>query len=222
MRRIAIGIATVLLAGAFSVWAYPSLPERVATHWGIGGQADGWSHKTVLVMVFPAVMLGLGLLLTFLPKIDPRQKEVAAHAPTYSLLINVIMVFMAGIQVMLVGVNLGWPIDIPMLIPVGVGLLLMVIGNLMPRMRPNWFMGIRTPWTLASEVVWRKTHRLGGYCFMAMGILMVAMGFVATPERFPYLLGIVISLALVPVAYSYFAWRREQEAASSSTRSAGE
>ena len=88
-------------------------------------------------------------------------------------------------KILLVGVNLGWPIEIPMLIPVGVGLLLMVIGNLMPRMRPNWFMGIRTPWTLASESVWRKTHRLGGYCFMAMGVLMVAIGFVATPGAIP-------------------------------------
>ncbi|MEE8360566.1 MAG: SdpI family protein [Gemmatimonadales bacterium] len=222
MRKIAIGVAAVLLAWGFSVWAYPSLPERVATHWGMAGRADGWSSKAILVFVFPAVMLGLGLLLTVLPKIDPRQKEVVAHAPTYLLLVNVIMVFMAGIQVLLVGVNLGWPIDIPLLIPVGVGLLLMVIGNLMPRMRPNWFMGIRTPWTLASEVVWRKTHRLGGYCFMAMGVLMVGIGFVATPQRFPYLLGAVVALAVIPVVYSYFAWRREQEAAPSSTFPAGE
>jgi len=205
MRKIAIGIGAVMLAWAFSVWAYPSLPERVATHWGISGSADGWSNKSILVIVFPLVMLGLGLLLTLLPKIDPRQK-----------------VFMAGIQVLLVGVNLGWPIEIPMLIPVGVGLLLMVIGNLMPRMRPNWFMGIRTPWTLASESVWRKTHRLGGYCFMAMGVLMVATGFVATPERFPYMIGVVVALAIIPVVYSYLAWRREQEAAPSSTRPAGE
>jgi len=222
MRKIAVGIGAVLLAWGFSIWAYPSLPERVATHWGLSGRADGWSPKSVMVVVFPAVMLGLGLLLTVLPKIDPRQKEVAAHAKTYFLLINVILVFMAGIQVLLVGVNLGWPIEIPMLIPVGVGLLLMVIGNLMPRMRPNWFMGIRTPWTLASEVVWRKTHRLGGYCFMLMGLLMVLIGFVATPDGLPYMVGVVIALAVIPLVYSYFAWRQEQERAPSSTRPTGE
>lgn len=222
MRKIAIGIGAVLIAWVFSVWAYPSLPDRVATHWGISGRADGWSPKSVLVVVFPAVMLGLGLLLTLFPRIDPRRKEVAAHAPTYWLLVNVIMVFMAGIQILLVGVNLGWPLRIPMLVPLGVGLLLMIIGNLMPRMRPNWFMGIRTPWTLASEQVWRKTHRLGGYCFMLMGVLMVAVGFVATPSRFPYMIGGVIVLAIIPLVYSYFAWRREREATPSSTHTVGE
>ncbi len=222
MRKIVIGVGAVLLAWGFSVWAYPSLPERVATHWGLAGRADGWSSKAMLVFVFPAAILALGLLLKVLPKIDPRQKEVAAHAPTYLLLVNAIMVFLAGIQVVVVGVNLGWPIEMPMLIPVGVGLLLMVIGNLMPRMRPNWFMGIRTPWTLSSEVVWRKTHRLGGYCFMIMGFLMVVIGFVATPERFVYMIGLVVSLVVIPLVYSYIAWRREQEAAPSSTHPAGE
>jgi len=222
MRKIAVGIGAVLLSWGFSVWAYPSLPERVATHWGLSGSADGWSSKAMLVSVFPVAILALGLLLKVLPKIDPRQKEVTAHAPTYLLLVNIIMVFMAAIQILLVGVNLGWPIEIPLLIPVGVGLLLMVIGNLMPRIRPNWFMGIRTPWTLSSEVVWRKTHRLGGYCFMAMGVLMVGIGFVATPQQFPYMLVVIIALALVPVVYSYLAWRREQGAATSFNRPAGE
>jgi len=159
-------------------------------------------------------MLAIGLLLSVLPKIDPRQKTFEHHGSVYWLLINATLIFLAGVQAVLVGVNLGWPLRIPLLIPVAIGLLLMIVGNLMPRMRPNWIMGIRTPWTLASEQVWRKTHRVGGYCFMAMGLLMILIGFFSTASRFPYLLGGTLTLALVPVVYSYFAWRRESEAAS--------
>ncbi len=218
MRNIAIGLGALLLAWAFSLWAYPELPERVATHWGVAGRVDGWSSKTVLVVVFPVVGCLLGLLFLALPKIDPRKKDVARHARTYWSVVNIVLVFMASIQVMLVGYNLGWPIDMPLLVPLGIGVLLLLVGNLMPRMRPNWFMGIRTSWTLSSEQVWRKTHRLGGYCFMAMGLLMVVAGFLGTPATFPYVLGVTIALALVPVFYSFFVWRSEQETTPTSQR----
>jgi uncharacterized membrane protein len=218
MRKLAIGLAALLVAWGFSLWFYPELPERVAVHWGIAGRVDGWSSKIILVFVFPVAGFLLGLLFLVLPKIDPRKKEVALHARTYWTIVNIALVFLASLQVMLVGYNLGWPIDIPLLVPVGVGVLFLLIGNLMPRMRPNWTMGIRTPWTLSSEQVWRKTHRLGGYCFMAMGLMMIAAGFLGTPTTLPYVVGVTITFALVPVVYSFFAWRSEQEATPTSPR----
>jgi len=214
-RKIIVGIGALLAAWAFSLWAYAHLPDHVATHWGLSGRADGWSSKAVLVYVFPAFGIGLGLLLSYLPRIDPRQQAFEHHGTVYWLLINITLFFLAGVQVLLVGVNLGWPLKVPLLIPVGIGLLFMIIGNVMPRMRPNWIMGIRTPWTLSSDRVWRKTHRLGGYCFMVMGVLMVLIGFFSTPGRFPYLLGGTVALAFIPVAYSYFAWRHDSEGAPS-------
>ena len=216
MRKIAIGLVALLLAWVFSVWAYPELPERVATHWGVAGRVDGWSSRLVLVVLVPMIGLLLGLLLLGLPMIDPRKKEVAQHARTYWTVVNTVLVFLALIQVMLVGYNLGWPVDIPFLVPVLIGVLFLLVGNLMPRMRPNWFMGIRTPWTLSSESVWRKTHRLGGYCFMAMGLLMILSGFLGTGATFPYVVGVAVVFGFVPVVYSYFVWRAEQEAATTS------
>jgi len=170
----------------------------------------------VLVVLVPMIGLLLGLLLLGLPMIDPRKKEVAQHARTYWTVVNTVLVFLALIQVMLVGYNLGWPVDIPFLVPVLIGVLFLLVGNLMPRMRPNWFMGIRTPWTLSSESVWRKTHRLGGYCFMAMGLLMILSGFLGTGATFPYVVGVVVVFGFAPVVYSYFVWRAEQEAATTS------
>jgi uncharacterized membrane protein len=212
-RRLSVGLTAILIALGVSLWAYPHLPDRVATHWGLSGQADGWSPKAVLVFVIPAIMLLLGVLLSLLPRLDPRGEEFHRPTSVYWIIMNSVLVFVAGLQVVLVGVNLGWPIKIPLLVPIGIGILFLLIGNLMPRMRPNWFMGIRTPWTLSSDRVWRKTHRLGGYCFMMLGVLMVAFGFLSRPDRFLYVIGVVVVLALLPVVYSYFAWRRESEAA---------
>lgn len=108
-------------------------------------------------------------------------------------------------------------------IAIGVGAVLLAWGFFgLGLSRAAELPGIRTPWTLASDQVWRKSHRLGGYYFMAMAVLMVVIGFVAIPQRFPYLVGVVASLAVVPPVYSYLAWRREHEAAPSSTNPAGE
>lgn len=211
MRRLLVGWVAVGAAWAFSLWSYSRLPARVATHWGLGGRVDGWSSKEFLVFFFPAFAVGLGLLLILLPRIDPRQREVSHNAPTYWTVSGAALVFLAGVQVMLVGYNLGWPIPIPTLVPIGVGLLFIVIGNLMPRMRPNWFMGIRTPWTLSNEVVWRKTHRVGGYCFVGAGLLLIASAFAAAPATFKWTMVAAIGLALLPVVYSYFVWRHERE-----------
>jgi len=212
VRRLAVGLTAIVLAWGFALWAYPHLPARVATHWGLSGQVDGWSSRLVLVVVFPAIAAVLGLALAFLPRLDPRGEEFRRSTSVYWIVVNGVLVCMAGLHVVLVGVNLGWPIKVPLLVPIGIGVLFLLIGNLMPRMRPNWFMGIRTPWTLSSDRVWRKTHRLGGYCFMGLGVLLVGFGLLAPSGDFAYLLGGILVAAFVPVVYSYFAWRRESEA----------
>jgi len=221
LRRVLPGFAAILIAWAFSLWAYPHLPARVATHWGVGGAPDGWSSREFLVFVVPGIGVLLGLLLAFLPLIDPRRKEATRNAPTYGTLVSAALLLLAAIQGIMVAYNLGWPIRIPTLVPVGVGILFAVIGNLMPRMQPNWFMGIRTPWTLSSDRVWRQTHRLGGYCFMILGAVLVVVGVFAPPASTLWVVGGIVAAALIPVVYSYFAWRRERESATTGTRATG-
>jgi uncharacterized membrane protein len=91
---------------------------------------------------------------------------------------------------------------------VAVGLLLMVMGNFLGKVRKNFFLGIRTPWTLASDEVWAKTHRLGGWCFVVAGIFMAIMGVITPPSGMPWVIGIIVAIALIPVVYSYIAYRR--------------
>ncbi len=212
MKRMVPGILAVLAAWAFALWAAPRLPETVVTHWGLDGAPDGWSGKGTLLFTLPLAFLGSGILVGFLPRIDPRRREVAQNAPTYWLLANSILFLLAVVLVAVVGYNLGWPVDITTLVPVLVGLLFILIGNYLPRIRTNWIMGIRTPWTLSSERVWRRTHRLGGYCFMAAGIFIAAT---AVPGVGVPLWGLIIGAAvagLIPLVYSYFSWRAEVEA----------
>jgi uncharacterized membrane protein len=213
MRRLLPGIAALAAALGFSLWALPRLPERVVTHWGISGQPDGWSPPLVAALLLPTLGLVGAAFLSIVPRIDPRRASFELHASTYWLICNAVLVFMAALHVAVIGYALGWPISIDRLMPFALAGLLVLIGNVMTRMRPNWFMGIRTPWTLSSERVWRKTHRLGGFCFVAAGIVIATVA-LASPERVGYgVIGAVAVAVLVPAVYSYLEWRREQEEA---------
>ena len=213
MRKIIPGIVAILAALAFGVWALPNLPDQVVSHWGVDGQPDGWSSKATAVYLLPIFGLGIAVLLAFLPRIDPQRKNFALHADTYWLVANASLIVISAIHIGMIGFNLGWPIPFSRVVAIGVGGLFVIIGNLMTRMRPNWFMGIRTPWTLSSDTVWRKTHRVGGYGFVAGGVLAIAAGLLV-PDWAPWVLvGSVAIATLGAVVYSYLAWRDEVERA---------
>ncbi|HET9294924.1 MAG TPA: SdpI family protein [Gemmatimonadales bacterium] len=211
MRKLLPAISAVILVLAFSLWALPQLPDRMATHWGLSGQPDGWSSRAFAAFMLPAVMAAMTIIFAFLPRIDPLRRNYEIHGSTYWTLVNSVVVFMVLVHVAVLGNGLGWPIPMGRVAPAGVGALFVLIGNLMTRMRPNWFMGIRTPWTLSSERVWRKTHRVGGYAFTAGGLLMILIAFVSGRRIVPMLLGIVGVIVIWPVVYSYLEWRKEQE-----------
>ena len=218
MRKMIPGLLALAAALGFGIWALPSLPDQVASHWGLSGEPDGWSSKETLVYLLPLFGVGIALLLAVVPRIDPRRANFELHGGTYWTVANAAMVVIAGIHVALIAFNLGWPVRINQVAGIAVGGLFILIGNLMTRMRPNWFMGIRTPWTLSSDTVWRKTHRVGGYAFVVAGLLLVVMGF-AQPAWFAgVLIAGAFGAALVPVIYSYFVWRAEQEGEGSAAR----
>ncbi len=215
MRKLWPGLLVLAAAVAFSIWAAPQLPERVATHWGVSGEPDGWSSKTTMLVMMPLVAVGMALLMLVLPKIDPRRASWAQHGSTYWLLVNLLLGFFALMHVMMVGYNIGWPIDISTIVVAAVGLLFAAIGNMMTRMRPNWFMGIRTPWTLSDDTIWRKTHRVGGYLFTAAGLVMVLAALLKVPGLIFVVIAAVGVAAVVPIVYSYLLWRHKQEGAAS-------
>ena len=209
MRKLWPGLLSLVGAVLFSIWVYPRLPAEVVTHWGADGQPNGWSSPLVACLVVPCIGLVLAVLFAVIPGIDPRKESWAQHGATYHVIANLVLAFLAGMQVLLLGQALGWGVPIPRVIMAAVGGLFMVLGLLMPSMRPNWFMGIRTPWTLSSDVVWRKTHLLGRTCFVLAGLLLVLTSFFSSELAVGVILGAVAGAVITPVVYSWFAWRAE-------------
>ena len=211
MRKLIPGLLVVALAAGFSVWAYPELPAQVATHFDFHGNANGWSSRTVAVVLAPALAIVLALVFTVLPRIDPRGANYAKFGPTYWTIANAALVLVAGIHVFALGKALGWPIDMSRVASLGVGGLLVLLGNLMTRIRPNWFMGIRTPWTLSSDTVWRKTHRFGGVAFVIAGLCIAATALLSAGWALKVAMGVAAAAALSCVVYSYVVWKAEQD-----------
>ena len=204
--------APTLIAAAvlFSMFVYPRLPERMPVHWGLHGQVDRYGSRVEGAFMLPTLMLLIWLLLRFLPRIDPRRENYAKFADTYELLINSFITLLAVMQVALLGTALGWPVSMERVVPGLVGLQFIILGNALPRARPNWWFGIRTPWTLSSDRVWARTHRVGGYLLAAAGLVLLIAA--ALPRGWTFALGLaaVLSAGFGSLVYSYFAWKQER------------
>ena len=194
----------------FSLAVYSRLPDRIPTHWNLQGEVDGWSARFPGAFLAPAVATALLVILWGLvPRIEPRRENLARFAGERYLIANALTLFSALLQVLTLGYALGWPVDVSAALMAGLGLLFIVIGNYLPRLRSNWWMGIRTPWTMDSERVWRETHRVGGRAFVAAGLVTLAAALLPHSARAWVSMAALAAATLVPVVYSYLAYRRD-------------
>ena len=200
---------SVVVALAFSLWAFPRLPDRVPTHWGIDGQVNGWSGRAFGAFFLPVLMAAMWGLFALLPRIDPRARNYDKFRATYDAVVAALILMALVGHVAVVGAGLGWPVSIARVYPVMIGALLVFFGNLLPRARSNFFFGIRTPWTLSSERVWERTHRFSGAATVLAGIVVILSVF--APPRWSawVILSSVMTMGLASVVYSYVAWRQE-------------
>jgi uncharacterized membrane protein len=210
MRSRWFGLVIAALAVAASMWAYPQLPPTVATHWNLRGTPDGFSSRAMAVSIIPVVILVMTGLFSVLPKLDPRRENYAKFISTYWLIANAVIVFMLIAHGMIIASGLGYSVKIDRLMPIGVGLLFIFLGNYLTRVEPNWFVGIRTPWTLSSDTVWRKTHRTGGWLMVLGGLLVAACAFLPHGAFLPVFVAAIIIIAVIPIVQSYVLWKREQ------------
>ena len=210
MRSRWFGLVIAALALIVSIWAYPQLPPTIATHWNVRGTADGFSGRATAVLIMPLVIIGLTGLFNVLPKLDPRRANYAKFIDTYWLIANAVILFILIGHGMIVATGLGYPVKVDRFMPIGVGLLFIVLGNFLTRVEPNWFIGIRTPWTLSSDTVWRKTHRTGGWLMVVGGFVLAASVFLPHGAFLPLLIAAILIVAVIPVVQSYILWKREQ------------
>jgi uncharacterized membrane protein len=204
-------IAAAVVASAI---VYPRLPETIPTHWNMDGQPDDWSSRAFGAWVTPVLLVGIWALFRVLPAIDPRGANYAKFGGAFEAIIDSLMLFLLGMHIVLLRAGLGHPVQMERIVPFGVGVLLIVIGNLLPRARPNWFVGIRTPWTLSSDRVWEKTHRLGGRLFVAGGFLIAIAALFWVERAQLVLIAVIVFNTATVLIYSYLEWKREQMPAS--------
>jgi uncharacterized membrane protein len=205
-RTLIVSIVFVAIAVGVATWLWPHMPARMATHWDISGQPNGYSSRFWAAAMWPMLILGLAVLTVALPRISPKRFEMESFADVYCALMLVIqgVMLVLGITAMLAGT--GHAVPMATIAPLAVGVLLMVLGNYMGKLRRNFFMGIRTPWTLASEAVWERTHRLAGWLYVLAGMAMVVLGLAGAMSR--WTLAVVVVVVLLPAIYSYFIYRR--------------
>jgi uncharacterized membrane protein len=209
-----IELALLLLVAAMFVTAaavWPTAPTDIPVHWNAAGDVDRYGGKFEGLLGLPLLALGIYLLMRYLPRIDPGRANYARFGGAYTAIRAGVLLLMAGIYGLVIAWVLKAPIDMSRAVPVGVGALFVLFGALLGKVRPNWFVGIRTPWTLSSKTSWVRTHRLGGWLFLALGALFILTG-VLRSGSFPYVaLSAVVAVVVILFVYSYFVWRRDPE-----------
>jgi len=207
LSRFQLAVALgMLLAGLLF---YPRLPERVPMHWNVHGQIDRWGARNLFNVFFPPLLvLGMALLAWLLPRIDPLKRSYARFRGSYYLIIDIIVALLA----LLYGITLysafhpGWPVGI--IVPAAIGLLFAVIGNQLAKVRRNFLIGFRTPWALASEAVWVRTHRIGARIFVLAGLGAAAAAFLPAPWNAIVFMVLVLGAVLAIFVASYLIHRQ--------------
>ena len=210
MRSRWFGIVIAAFAAGVSVWACPRLPPTMATHWSLNGTPDGFSSRLMAVSIVPVLLVFMTVLFNVLPKVDPRRENYAKFFSSYWLIANAVILFLLLAHALIIASGLGYGVRIDRLMPLGVGLLFVFLGNYLTRVEPNWFIGIRTPWTLSSDTVWRKTHRTGGWLMVLGGFVVAACAFLPHGAFLPLFITAILIMAVIPIVQSYVLWKREQ------------
>jgi uncharacterized membrane protein len=206
-KKEILPIILILAIFAIGLYFWPFLPERVPTHWNIQGQIDGWSSKNFAVFFFPMLIAGLYLLLSFIPLMDPLKTNIELFGHLYFWFKVVFVLFMGMLYGVTIYAGLGNQVNVGLAVMLGIAVLFLFIGLMMPKIKKNYTIGIRLPWTLHSEAVWDKTHQFGGKLFIALAILMVIIAFLPGPWAFGILIGGIILMLVVLIWYSYHEWR---------------
>ena len=197
-------VTAAILSLIGTVAAYFYLPDTIPLHWDFEGRVDNWGPRWS-ILALGCLPLGVALLMAWLPRIDPRREAYAKHAKTYEILQVVLVLVMTGLVWITVAAALGSKVDVSLAVRILIGVLFIVMGNYLGRLKRNYFVGIKTPWALADDEVWRRTHRRGALVFMIMGAsFLLSLAF-----RPGWIVGAVTLVpTLLGVSYVFlYSWR---------------
>jgi uncharacterized membrane protein len=198
----------VLLSVIMAIFFYQILPQRFAIHWGPSGNPDGFANKSLWTVSYgPLTIIAIYLLFLVIPKIDPRKENIRKFKQ-YSFLRNILLVSFLFFEYLTLRTAASPQQKLSLFYVIfGLGLLFIFIGNYLPKIGSNFFVGIHTPWTLSSEEVWKRTHRIGGKVFILMGIVLIAGSFLPSYAMWSMFIPIIASI-LFMVIYSYCLYKK--------------
>lgn len=195
------------LSFIISFYFYPQLPEKMASHWNVKGETDVYIPKFWGVFGMPFFLVGLTFLFITIPKIDPLKANIEKFSKYYNGFIVLFLFFMLFIHLQIILWNVGIKMNPNLILPIGIGLLFFYMGILCENAKRNWFIGIRTPWTLSSEVVWNRTHKIGGRLFKITGIFAF-LGILFKNYTLFFILIPPILASFYLIVYSYLQYKK--------------
>ena len=209
-KVIWLSIIIVVIEVIAALILLPLLPEQIPIHWNIHGAVDGYGGKW-FIFLSPLMTAAFTGLLAILPRIDPKRRNAERSAAAYSALILMLNLLFVVMFIITALASLDIPVSVNHILLPAIGILFIGLGNYMPKIKQNYFFGIRLPWTLANETVWTKTHRLGGWLFMLDGFLFVIAALVPPPLNFILPMAGVVLILVVTTVYSYIIFRKQPD-----------
>ena len=205
---ILCSISLIIISFTLSFLFFNQLPPLVATHWNFEGTADGFTPKEIGIFIIPLLTTSILLILYYIPNIDPLKTNIESFKKEYHAMILIFTIFMAYLHVVTLLLNLGFKLDIRQLIAIGFALIFYSIGILMKKTKRNFFIGVKTPWTLSSDTVWEKTHNQASKLFKASAILALIGLITPNLSLFFIIVPIIISSIFI-IIYSYIEYKKE-------------
>ncbi len=208
-KKEAIIWIILLLPFVYAAITWNKLPEWVPTHFNVNGEADDYSKKAFALLLMPVMNVVIYFILFFVPRIDPRKKNYAFFGSSYQNIRLLIHLFFVGIFIFITQTTSGGkPLQMGGFFSI-MFLFFALLGNYMRTVRSNFFVGIRTPWTLSNDVVWRKTHELGGKIWFYSGIILaVVVFFLSQTAATVVMFSGIFLMVMIPVIYSYLEYRK--------------
>ena len=210
MKKInIIIISIILLSFILGIYLYPSLPSEMASHWNSQGEVNGYMSKFWGLFLMPIVIVALFLIFLIIPKIDPLKKNIEKFRKYFDGFILLMVIFMVYIHILTLLWNFNYRFNMTTMIIPAIAVLFYFIGIMLKEVKRNWFIGIRTPWTLSSDVIWEKTHQLGSKLFKLSAVLML-MGLFFDQYLVWFVLVPTLGTALFLIVYSYVEYKKRK------------
>ncbi len=208
-RAHATALFIVLASCAVALAVYPYLPEQIISHWNASGMPDGTSTKAEGLLVMPIISLILFAVYLLIPYIDPKAANIEKFRTYFDRFMVTLFTFLFYLYTLTVFWNLGVVVPIVSFLSVAFGVLFYALGGLLEHAESNWTVGVRTPWTLSSDAVWKKTHKLAAKLFKVTAVIGIA-GFFFPEYVFTGVVGMAVLTCVVSVLYSFVAFRMER------------